>query len=195
MSLYEGMFLMDNRQANRDWEDCLERLKGIITKHGGEILRCTKWGERRLAYEVKGRRRGTYVLMYFRAAGNAIGGIHRECELSELMLRALMLKVAVLPPAEEAVAGERADAAKRAEKPVAAAAAEAKTEAKTEAKDEAKTEAKAEAKDETEGGATDKGPVPAEEAAVAAPDAVASAAAAGEEEAPAEEKVPAEDDR
>ena len=101
MSLYEGMFLIDNRQANRDWDGALATLTSLLTKHGAEILRTVKWGERRLAYEINGRRRATYVLIYFQADGEATNRIYRECELSELVHRALILKIAKLPPEEE----------------------------------------------------------------------------------------------
>ena len=101
MSLYEGMFLLDNRQANRDWEGSLGSVKAVIEKHGGEILRCDKWGERRLAYEVEGHRRGTYVLAYFNAEGDAVNRIYRDCELSELILRVLMLQVSSMPSEED----------------------------------------------------------------------------------------------
>ncbi len=100
MSLYEGMFLMDNRQANRDWEGSLEKVKGILTKHGAEIVRCDKWGERKLAYEIKGRRRGTYVLAYFNATGTVANEVYRECELSEMFLRAMVVKVDKVAPEE-----------------------------------------------------------------------------------------------
>ncbi len=106
MRLYEGMFLMDNRQANRDWDGSLAALTGMITKHGAEIVRVTKWGERRLAYEINGRRRGTYVLIYFNADGEAANRVYHECELSELIHRALILKVDQLP-AEEPRADKR----------------------------------------------------------------------------------------
>jgi len=101
LKLYEGMFLLDNRQANRDWDGTLESLKNMITKHGAEILRCQKWGERRLAYEIKGRRRGTYVLAYFQADSDAVNRIYREVELSELVLRAMMLRIDALPPEDQ----------------------------------------------------------------------------------------------
>ena len=101
MSLYEGMFLIDNRQANRDWDACLATLTSLLTKHDAKILRTVKWGERRLAYEIDGRRRATYVLIYFEADGEASNRIYRECELSEMLHRALILKVPKLPPEEE----------------------------------------------------------------------------------------------
>jgi ribosomal protein S6 len=94
------MFLMDNRQANRDWEGSLEKVKSILTKYGAEIVRCDKWGERKLAYEIKGRRRGTYVLAYFNATGKTANEVYRECELSEMFLRAMVVKVEKIPPEE-----------------------------------------------------------------------------------------------
>ena len=105
MSLYEGMFMMDNRRANRDWEGALEALAAMVAKHDGEILRTVKWGERRLAYEVAGRRRATYVLVYFNCGGDGVNRIYRECELSELVYRALILKISELPP-EDAPTGK-----------------------------------------------------------------------------------------
>jgi small subunit ribosomal protein S6 len=94
------MFVMDNRQANRDWDGSLEKLKSILSKHGAELVRTEKWGERKLAYEMQGRRRGTYMLMYFNATGTAVNEIYRECELSGLMLRALIIKIEKMPSEE-----------------------------------------------------------------------------------------------
>lgn len=130
MSLYEAMFLLDNRQANRDWDGSLDSVKALVTKHGSEIVRCEKWGERRLAYDIDGRRRGTYVLMYFNAEGEAVNRIYRESELSELVLRVLMLKVNVLPPEEQLKGPDDAPVAVESE---AVAEADADTEAEAEA--------------------------------------------------------------
>ncbi len=101
MSLYEGMFLLDSRQANRDWDGLVESLKAILAKHGAQVERDVKWGERRLAYEINGRRRGTYVLWYFNAPGEAITPIYREVELSDSVHRALILKVSKVPSDED----------------------------------------------------------------------------------------------
>ena len=125
MSLYEGMFLLDSRQANRDWDGLVESLKAILAKHGAQVERDVKWGERRLAYEINGRRRGTYVLWYFNAPGEAITPIYREVELSDSVHRALILKVSKLPSDEEMFiptegSGWRRGARPPAGKPVAA---------------------------------------------------------------------------
>ena len=156
MSLYEGMFLMDNRQANRDWDGSLEKLTGILAKHGATVVRSLKWGEHKLAYEIKKRRRGTYVLVYFEAAEDAVSDIHRECELSELVHRALVLKIGKLPSEEEMHAHSDAGGRVRhrkpttwsaavPERPPAKAGAGARATAKTPKTEESSGGAKAEA--------------------------------------------------
>jgi small subunit ribosomal protein S6 len=51
-----------------------------------------KWDERRLAYEVRGQKRGLYILAYFKAPGAQLSHIERDCNLSEKILRAMILR-------------------------------------------------------------------------------------------------------
>ena len=106
MALYEGMFLLDNRQANRDWDGMVAVVKKVLSDHGAEILRMDKWAERKLAYHVKGQKRGTYLLIHFSAEKDAPTRIYRDIEISEVILRALILKVDKLPPEPERQARE-----------------------------------------------------------------------------------------
>lgn len=99
MSIYEGMFLVDNRHANRDWSRVVDIVKGLVTKHGGEVVRLEKWGERKLAYPIRGNKRGTYLLAYFTAEGEAPNAIYRDAQISfhDTFLRALILQVDAVP--------------------------------------------------------------------------------------------------
>ena len=85
MRPYEGMFLLDNRQANRDWDRTVEQVKAILKKHGAELAWCQKWAERKLAYEIRHHRRGTYLLAYFQAEKEVPTRIYREVELNDLI--------------------------------------------------------------------------------------------------------------
>jgi small subunit ribosomal protein S6 len=51
-----------------------------------------KWDERRLAYDVKGNKRGVYFLTRFTADTRKVKEIERDCRLSEKMLRALIVR-------------------------------------------------------------------------------------------------------
>ena len=101
---YEAMFLLGPIGAAEP-ENSLNMCRGIIERHGGEILVIKKWDERKLAYEVAGQKRGTYIISFFTAPGGAIAAIERDVSLSEDILRVLVLKADHLTK-EEMAAGE-----------------------------------------------------------------------------------------
>lgn len=89
--LYEGMFLVDSAQAAADWEGTLAVIEKILKRADAEVVALRKWGERRLAYEVDHKTRGTYILCYFKADGRRIAGIEKDVQLSENVMRVLIL--------------------------------------------------------------------------------------------------------
>ena len=89
--LYEGMFLIDSTLAGSDWDGVNNTIKTILEKAEAEIVSIRKWDDRRLAYEIKGKGRGTYILCYFRAGGEKIKDIEKAVQLSEQIIRVLIL--------------------------------------------------------------------------------------------------------
>ena len=89
MKTYEGMFLLEAGQAN--FEEAVEPVRTLFTRNQAEVLHLKKWDERRLAYEIRGRRRGLYVLAYFKADPVKITDIERDAQLDEKVLRSLIL--------------------------------------------------------------------------------------------------------
>jgi small subunit ribosomal protein S6 len=89
--LYEAMFLVDSNLAASDWDGVLATIKNILSRAQAEIVSLKKWGERRLAYEVNHKSKGTYVLCYFRADGYRIPDIERNVRLSERIMRVLIV--------------------------------------------------------------------------------------------------------
>lgn len=95
--LYEGMFLLDNREAKKGFEASRDRVAGLITKHGGAPRIVRKWDERKLAFEIKKQKRATYMLAYFDAPTSAITKIERDAQLSEVFLRCMILRTESVP--------------------------------------------------------------------------------------------------
>ena len=89
--LYEAMFLVDSAEATTDWEGVTSAIKSILEKADAEIVSIEKWDERKLAYEIGGKNKGTYVLCYFRAEGSKLQSVERDIQLSEHVMRALIL--------------------------------------------------------------------------------------------------------
>jgi small subunit ribosomal protein S6 len=90
-NVYEAMFLLGPSGATEP-QAALDLCRGFIERHGGKIKVLKKWDERKLAYEVNGQKRGTYVISYFTAPGNAVGPLERDVKLSEDVLRVLVTK-------------------------------------------------------------------------------------------------------
>lgn len=88
---YEGMFLL-GQSAAADLEAGLQLVRGIVERHGGHILLIKRWDERKLAYEVEGQKRGTYIITYFTAPGGAVAAIERDVKLSEEVLRVMITR-------------------------------------------------------------------------------------------------------
>ena len=97
MNQYEGMFLFDPTFAS-DLEKAKQEVQRVLGRANAEISFLEKWDERKLAYEIKGRKRGCYLLSYFTCAGDRITGIERDVRISESILRALFRRADGVSP-------------------------------------------------------------------------------------------------
>jgi small subunit ribosomal protein S6 len=88
---YEGMFLFDNTTLH-EWSEVEAEVRRLFERIAVEPLVCLKFDERKLAYEIKGRKRGTYVLTYFDADPQRIADLERDARLSELILRTMVIR-------------------------------------------------------------------------------------------------------
>lgn len=98
--IYEIMYLLDNNAVRAGWKEAKAAATGLIEKHGGKVLSARRWEERKLAYPIKLRRRGTYLLVYGELEAPGVATLRRELDLTENVLRYLILHVASVPPQE-----------------------------------------------------------------------------------------------
>ena len=89
MKTYEAMFLFDPSFA-ADAGNPEKEVARIMERADAQIVMNKKWEERKLAYEIKGRKRGSYWLTFFQADPERIGGIERDAKISECILRLLI---------------------------------------------------------------------------------------------------------
>ena len=142
--LYEAMFLVDSADAGSDWDGVIAAITKTLERAEVDIVSITKWDDRRLAYEIKRKARGTYILCYFRSDGQNNDQIETAVQLSEKIVRVLILCVDWMTdediekdtPAtrDEKEKQERAAAREAAEQAKASKAVEAETEAAEEVK-------------------------------------------------------------
>ncbi len=92
LSLYEGLFLINQQVTSGDLQAALDQVKDILDRAEAEIVVLRKWDERKLAYEIKGQKRGLFVLTYFRARPTMLANIERDCNLSDAVMRSLVIR-------------------------------------------------------------------------------------------------------
>ncbi|GHT21975.1 30S ribosomal protein S6 [Planctomycetales bacterium] len=92
-NVYEGLFIFDSDLYAKGPEDISSQIAGVISQLGGEVLISRLWDERKLAYPIKGHRRGTYWLAYFRCEPPLVKDITRQFQLNDSILRFLILSV------------------------------------------------------------------------------------------------------
>jgi small subunit ribosomal protein S6 len=92
------MFLVDSSQAAADWDRMLAAIRNILERAEAEIVSLEKWDERMLAYDIRRRSRGTYILCYFRSDGNKNRQVERDVQLSEEIMRVLILRADHVTP-------------------------------------------------------------------------------------------------
>jgi small subunit ribosomal protein S6 len=87
------MFLLDPNSYARDPAGMAQRIQGLIENTGGRILASRLWNEQRLAYPIKGQRKGVYWLTYFDLESTDIPKFTRACQLTDQILRFLTIRL------------------------------------------------------------------------------------------------------
>jgi small subunit ribosomal protein S6 len=77
----------DQHQAGR------ECLLGDLAANGVEIEKTDETGDRDLAYEIKKRKRGKYVLLTVKAEPSKITGLDRAFKLNANLLKYLFVRI------------------------------------------------------------------------------------------------------
>ncbi|MDZ7724158.1 MAG: 30S ribosomal protein S6 [candidate division KSB1 bacterium] len=144
---YETIFVIDSLLKNEEIESIVNKYERFISANGGSIDVVDRWGKKRLAYEIKKRQYGYYVLIRFDGPPTMVKPLEREYRLNEAILRykTLLLTPAALKALENV---QKEEKEKEKESPKASPEEKPKKEdsqESTEEKDESETEEKTEA--------------------------------------------------
>jgi small subunit ribosomal protein S6 len=148
MRQYEAVYIMDPTIDEEQQNALVQRFSTLVGANGGEVQHIDRWERRRMAYEIKGRREGLYVVMNFQGEPATEAELSRVFGITDNILRHMIVKM------DERTAQKAIKDAK--------AAAEAKAKAQAEAEAKAAEEAAAAAAQAESGAAA-----PAEEPAAA----------------------------
>ncbi len=91
-NLYEGMFLLDSGKYAANTDSTTNHVLEILQKAGGTVVAHRPWQDGKLAYPVKGHKKGLHLLTYFTMPSAGLTEVTRQVHLSELVLRHMVLR-------------------------------------------------------------------------------------------------------
>jgi|SRR5581483_7463178 len=87
---YETVYIFDGSLEEPAVNEKLDRFHALITKDSkGALTNVAHWGKRTLAYPIKKRENGYYVVAQFEATGDLLPEYERAVKLDESVLRYL----------------------------------------------------------------------------------------------------------
>lgn len=92
-NVYECLLLLDSNKYNADPSGVVGAIHAILEKHKVEVLASRPWEERRLMYQIRNHKKGSYYLIFFKAEGSALKPIREDFALYEPIVRYLPLKI------------------------------------------------------------------------------------------------------
>jgi small subunit ribosomal protein S6 len=93
MNFYENILILSPNLDDKELESAVERVKNIVIKSGGEILKSENWGRRKLAYNLKKQDKGVYYLLVFKSPPEVVSEIERLYKVFDSLLKFLVIKL------------------------------------------------------------------------------------------------------
>jgi len=107
---YEVLYIVRADFDDDKVQDAVKRVNTLVERSGGTADRTNLWGKRKLAYEVKHQKEGSYVLQDFKLDPDRVPELEAALKITEEVLRHLIVRkpekpvaTAVAPPPAEVV--------------------------------------------------------------------------------------------
>ena len=106
---YEVLYIVRADLDDEKVQDAVKRVNRLIERAGGQPETTNVWGKRKLAYEVKHQKEGSYVLQDFQLNPDRVPELESSLKITEEVLRHLIVRkpekaapvTAVAPPPAE----------------------------------------------------------------------------------------------
>jgi small subunit ribosomal protein S6 len=89
---YEILYIVRPDLEDDKVQDVVKRVNSLISRSGGTAEQTSLWGKRKLAYEVKHQREGSYVLQDFKIDPGRVPELEAALKITEEVLRHLIVR-------------------------------------------------------------------------------------------------------
>jgi small subunit ribosomal protein S6 len=88
---YEAVIVYDSSLDEQALNAQIQKVEKLIKDHGGAIEQQEIWGRRQLAFKIKKKDSGLYVLLVFNGDTTTISDMERQLKINESVLRHLLV--------------------------------------------------------------------------------------------------------
>ena len=93
MKIYEFIVLLKPDLTKEQIDVDVDRVRGVVEKAGGTIIKVNHWGKKKLAYEVKKHPKGYYIHFIFAVDPQAITELERTARILEDFMKFMTVKL------------------------------------------------------------------------------------------------------
>jgi small subunit ribosomal protein S6 len=105
--VYEMMYIAIPEISDDELAKLNDSLQKVIESQGGKVVKIEDWGKRRLAYEIKHKKEGRYVLFEIEGSGREIAELERRMRVNDYIMRYMTVRVDLDRKAAEKVREKR----------------------------------------------------------------------------------------
>lgn len=92
MANYEVLYILSPSITDEQREETINKFKAYVETNGGNVAGIDKWGLKPLAYPIKFKTEGHYVLMTYSAPAEASIAMGKLMLINENILRHIIVK-------------------------------------------------------------------------------------------------------
>ena len=93
MRTYESVVILRTSVAEADLEKFISDYTARIEQGGSVLIKVDNWGKRKLAYEVKGERKATYLCFSFRGLGAVVQPLEAANRIDDSILKSMTIRI------------------------------------------------------------------------------------------------------
>ncbi len=91
---YETVFLVKPDLTDDAVDRIKERVRGVVDRQGGKMIRFTIWGKKKLAYPIQKQNRAIYVHAHFLGGSALVAEIERNLRILDEVTRYISSRIA-----------------------------------------------------------------------------------------------------
>ena len=92
MRNYEIMFILSTQLTDEEKQAGIKLVEDTLAKTGAVEIKTEVWGDRKLAYPIKKKENGYYVLTLFQMDGTGLTEVEAKLNITESILKYMIVK-------------------------------------------------------------------------------------------------------